>query len=233
MGYNGVMPKFSTIVVFSVLFLMFFTVVGSASVIGLRGSEFQGDPGSVGNRDTFESVTDAQSAIAQTARKIAEKTQGNTDSPAYLQEYVGLIRKHLKLDAGIDPEKCTPCNYFAIVVMRESGADLTFPQLNAKEQYLEYLYKSGEYQKFAVNENVKGECKVGNLTDTPKAGDLLYEIRSEGVPGHVGIDIGNNQVASASIGKRSPRISNGTAKSFDCGARLITNTQTSKAISAE
>lgn len=218
--YNRYMPKLGYIVGFSALFLVLSTV-GAASVVGLRGTENQGDPSSVGNRGSFGNVTDAQAAIAQTARKIAEKTQGRTDSPAYLQEYIGLIRTHLKLDASVDPEKCTPCNYFAIVVMRESGADSNFPHLNAQEQYLEYLYANDGYQKFAIKEDVKGECKVGNLIDIPKAGDLLYEIRSGGVPGHVGIDIGNNEVASASIGKRSPRISVGTAKNFDCGVRLV------------
>lgn len=205
------------VIIFAVIFLGI--LILPVMAIGLRTGG-QGDPGSVGDQRNFEQVTDAQAAIAETARKIAEKTQGRTDSSAYLQEYIGLIRNHLKLDASIDPDKCTPCNYFAIVVMRESGADPNFPHLNAREQYLEYLLKSDTYQKFAIREDVKGECRVGNFSDSPKAGDLLYEIRKEGEHGHVGIDIGNNQVASASIGKRSPRISTGTAKNFDCGARL-------------
>jgi len=229
------MGKLGSIIGFSVLFLMFFTVVGSASVVGLRGGENQADPGSVGDTASFGRVLASQEGAAALAEKIATDVNGAEEGDAY-EVYEKLVIEHYH--SAI----CAACNVFVIVVMRESGADPNFPKEIAKKQYDALVDDSDKYQTFSIGTH-RSDCRSIGV-DTPKRGDLLYRIET-GKPSHTGVylgqDNGNHRIAQSSIGRNAytPKIVTRQNIGFECGARLkglappAAQPQTSKAISAQ
>lgn len=214
------MPKLGYIIGFAVVFFLLSTVVGSASVIGLRGGENQGDPGSVGDHNTFDRTLGIHDQIAQLAEDIARETNGVLEGPQ-LNRYKALLREHRRGD------DCTRCSSLTYVVMKETGADPNFPDDNAEEQFKK-LRNDSKYHAFALEPGLTDDCGVGNRVDSGKRGDLLYKLRPGERHGHAGVYIrleGKTHVtASASQDGRSPKIrtdNNLTDLSYDCGARLI------------
>ncbi|MBI3260907.1 C40 family peptidase [Candidatus Berkelbacteria bacterium] len=226
------MGKLGYIVGFSVLGLLLLTVVGSASVIGLRGGENQADPGSVGDRPGFNRVVEGQGTIAEIAEDIAQRTQGKTDlDDPGVKYYLGLLQKHNR------GSNCTSCSSFTYVVVKESGLDPGFPGGSAEDQISSLLKNGDSYYIFSVDPNNKDACNNRPL-ETPKRGDLLYRRKTKNY-GHTGVYIRDNNgshiVASASLNERSPKQKpySNLAEIFDCGVRLTGLPQASKAISTE
>ncbi len=215
------MGKLGYIIGFSVLLLMLTTVVGAASVIGLRGGENQADPGSVGDQRTFGETTALHDRIAQLAEEIARETDGATEG-RQLDRYKALLKDHRRGD------DCTRCSTLTFIVMRETGADPNFPDKDAEGQFID-LRNDNEYQSFALSQELTTSCGVGSRVDDAKRGDLLYKLRPGERHGHAGVYIrksGDTHVtASASQDSRSPKIRTDTRLSdlsYDCGARLKT-----------
>lgn len=226
------MGKLGYIVGFSALFLVLSTVVGAASVIGLRGGENQADPGSVGNQNEFDRTLNIHDQIAQLAEDIARETDGVIQG-AQLNRYKALLREHRRGD------DCTTCSSLTYVVMKETGADSNFPDLNAEGQFKD-LRNNQKYYAFALEPGLSDDCGVGHRVDSAKRGDLLYKLRPGERAGHAGVYIrleGKTHItASASQDGRSPKIrtnDNLTDLSYDCGARLVTQPQASNSISTE
>jgi len=208
------------IIGFSVLFFLFFSVVASASVVGLRGGENQGDPGSVGDQRTFGEVTEAQEAIAKKAEEIGEATQGQTSGPR-AEAYQERVEKVL----GIKSCDVTGCNYLNALVIHEIGVDPEFPKFSAEAQYADLFRRDDIYHTYSLNEQARSSG-CNKPVDSPKRGDLLYTIRGTATDrqhGHAGVYLGKegnrDKTAEASLRKHSPQIEFGLA-GFECGARL-------------
>ncbi len=228
--------KLGYIIGFIVLFLLLGVAVSAAAVVVLGGGK--GDPGSVGDKKTFDRVNEAQEAIAYTAETIAKSTKGEQGTGA-AKSYEEDLKKY-----GLNPN-CTSCSAFSTYVMIASGVDLNFPRVTADNQ-IDLLIKqseqseqseqSGQYHIFAIT-NVNSINCGGKPADDPKRGDLLYARKYDRVKnkeytyGHAAVYLGftNNlhRIASASLRTerstgRSPVIAERPElpSNFDCGARL-------------